>query len=160
MNKLLQEKFDKILKDLRSQEPNKKCMDCKATFPGYVVLDYGSWVCATCSGIHREFNHRVKSPSMASFKPEEIKFLQQRGNDVVEKEWRVGCKVPKPDPSDVTEIRNFIRDTYELKKMVSTFFQFSGSSIFYKPIFYFYKRHFYYFFFSTKYYKRRIFDFL
>lgn len=33
--------------------------------------------------ISREFNTRVKSISMASFKPEEIKGLQEGGNDVM-----------------------------------------------------------------------------
>jgi hypothetical protein len=34
------------------------------------------------SYLSREFNHRVKSISMATFKPEEIKGLQEGGNKV------------------------------------------------------------------------------
>lgn len=63
--------------------------------PVYAVLDYGTFVCTTCSGIQffllhvnavtffsREFNHRVKSVSMATFKAEEIEKLKRIGNAV------------------------------------------------------------------------------
>lgn len=34
------------------------------------------------NGTSREFGHRVKSVSMASFKPEEIERIKKGGNDV------------------------------------------------------------------------------
>ena len=71
-----------------------------------MCLDYNTFVCSACSGVQyvsssilracvcacadrivmngtsREFGHRVKSVSMASFKPEEIERIKKGGNDV------------------------------------------------------------------------------
>ncbi|CAI7831870.1 unnamed protein product [Closterium sp. NIES-53] len=48
--------------------------------PQYVCTNYSIFVCPSCSGVHREFNHRVKSVSMAKFTPEEVAALQQGAN--------------------------------------------------------------------------------
>ncbi|KAL3641626.1 hypothetical protein CASFOL_012441 [Castilleja foliolosa] len=48
--------------------------------PQYVCNNFSTFVCTTCSGIHREFTHRVKSVSMAKFTPQEISALQGGGN--------------------------------------------------------------------------------
>jgi hypothetical protein len=36
---------------------------------------------AACSGIHREFSHRVKSVSLSTFTLEEVKALKEGGNE-------------------------------------------------------------------------------
>ena len=45
-------------------------------------MTHGSFVCMTCSGIHREYNHRVKGIGVSSFTQEEADKLKG-GNDVV-----------------------------------------------------------------------------
>ncbi|KAK1376538.1 hypothetical protein POM88_032731 [Heracleum sosnowskyi] len=44
--------------------------------PQYVCTTFWTFVCITCSGIHREFTHRVKSVSM-SFTSQEVEALQK-----------------------------------------------------------------------------------
>ena len=39
------------------------------------VLDFNTFVCTTCSGIHRELQHRIKGVAMSTFTTEEIKAL-------------------------------------------------------------------------------------
>ena len=39
---------------------------------------YGVFVCAHCSGVHRELNHKVKGLSMCVFNETEIKELKQK----------------------------------------------------------------------------------
>jgi len=114
---------EKILKEIRNRSENKKCMDCSATFPQYVVLDFGTWVCATCSGIHREFSHKVKSPTMSTFKPDELRILSEGGNDLARKKWRAkwsSSVFPEPDNSRPIDIRDFIKKTYEQKLWIET----------------------------------------
>lgn len=45
-------------------------------------MDFGIFVCSTCSGIHRELSHKVKGVSMSNFTEKEAEFLTKRGNDV------------------------------------------------------------------------------
>ncbi|KAJ0709972.1 putative Arf GTPase activating protein [Helianthus annuus] len=51
--------------------------------PQYVCTSFWTFVCTTCSGIHREFTHRVKSVSMAKFTTQEVSALQGGGNAVI-----------------------------------------------------------------------------
>jgi hypothetical protein len=39
-------------------------------------------VCSSCSGLHRDINHRVKGVGMTVFKPEELEALSKKGNEV------------------------------------------------------------------------------
>ena len=55
---------NKIISDLRKETPNRSCFDCGEKGVNYVVLDFGIFVCNTCSGIHRELNHKVKGMGM------------------------------------------------------------------------------------------------
>ncbi|KAL5127658.1 putative ADP-ribosylation factor GTPase-activating protein AGD14 [Glycine soja] len=59
--------------------------------PQYVCTTFSTFVCTNCSGIHREFTHRVKSVSMAKFTPEEVTALQagsnERAKQIYFKEW-------------------------------------------------------------------------
>ncbi|ETI40183.1 hypothetical protein, variant 2 [Phytophthora nicotianae CJ01A1] len=89
--------------------------------PQYVCLDFNTFVCTACSGIHREFAHRVKSISMSKFTESEVKnMINQGGNEAAQKYWR-----NKHDPSfrpnggsDGERTRNFIRLTYIDRKWV------------------------------------------
>ncbi|KAL7164126.1 hypothetical protein ACSBR2_040104 [Camellia fascicularis] len=49
--------------------------------PQYVCTTFWTFVCTNCSGVHREFSHRVKSESMAKFNTEEVNALQAGGNE-------------------------------------------------------------------------------
>ncbi|XP_029628677.1 arf-GAP domain and FG repeat-containing protein 1 [Salmo trutta] len=79
-----EEKHLKMLREMTSLPPNRKCFDCDQRGPTYANMTVGSFVCTSCSGILRGLNppHRVKSISMTTFTQQEIEFLQKHGNEV------------------------------------------------------------------------------
>ncbi|EYU24927.1 hypothetical protein MIMGU_mgv1a020162mg, partial [Erythranthe guttata] len=70
-----------IIRDLLKQTDNRRCINCNSLGPQYVCTTFWTFVCTNCSGVHREFTHRVKSVSMAKFNEEEITSLQAGGNE-------------------------------------------------------------------------------
>lgn len=78
-----QESADDIVRKLQRLPCNKKCADCMAKLPQSVNMSHGTFVCMACSGVHREFNHRIKGIGHSSFSVEEATFLSSHGNDVV-----------------------------------------------------------------------------
>ena len=76
-------------------------------------------MCQTCSGAHRSFSHRVKSVSHNVFGDAEIKALQAAGNDAARRtylaKWREHL-LPRPNPSDVASISNFIKEVFVEQK--------------------------------------------
>ncbi|CAI5725433.1 unnamed protein product [Peronospora effusa] len=120
--KLQEERLIRKLRDYqRANQPNKRCFDCNEMMPQYICLDFNTFVCTACSGIHREFAHRVKSISMSKFTESEVKtMINHGGNEAAQKYWR-----SKHDPSfrpsggnDGERTRNFIRLTYIDRKWV------------------------------------------
>ncbi|KAL0427077.1 UNVERIFIED_CONTAM: putative ADP-ribosylation factor GTPase-activating protein AGD14 [Sesamum latifolium] len=83
--------------------------------PQYVCTNFSTFVCTTCSGIHREFTHRVKSVSMAKFTPQEVSALQGGGNasarEIYLKEWDPQ-RNSLPDGSNIERLRDFIKHVY------------------------------------------------
>ena len=78
--------------ELKNRADNRKCFDCHEKVTPliilyeqgttYAVMDFGIFVCSTCSGIHRELNHKVKGIAMCNFNDKEIETLTKNGNDV------------------------------------------------------------------------------
>ena len=60
-SKKLEEKYQKILKDCQKRPENRHCADCSSRGNQYVVLNFHTFVCTGCSGIHREMQHKIKS---------------------------------------------------------------------------------------------------
>jgi len=120
MSKKQEEKHLKILRSIASLPPNKTCMNCKEKGPVWICLNFDTFVCTTCSGIHREFNHRIKSISMATFSPEEIKRVQDNnGNEYARKVWLAKWSqsdFPVPEAGDRNRIKEFIKLCYQDKK--------------------------------------------
>ena len=69
MNKKLEEKKNKErLSKIVKLPENKKCFDCAGRGrTQYVVMPLWTFVCTGCSGVHREFSHRVLSITLHSF---------------------------------------------------------------------------------------------
>lgn len=61
--------------------------------PQWVVTNFNTFVCTACSGIHREFSHRVKSISLASFTEEEVEGVRRGGNLVNNDLYMAKCVV-------------------------------------------------------------------
>ncbi|RYR53720.1 hypothetical protein Ahy_A06g028941 isoform A [Arachis hypogaea] len=107
-----EERNEKIIRGLMKLPPNRKCINCNSLGPQYVCTNFWTFVCMTCSGIHREFTHRVKSVSMAKFTSQEVDSLQNAGNqrarEIYLKNWDFQ-RQRLPDSSNVDKIREFIR---------------------------------------------------
>ncbi|WOL18691.1 hypothetical protein Cni_G27488 [Canna indica] len=118
-SKRLEEKNEKIIRGLMKLPPNRKCINCNSMGPQYVCTNFWTFVCTACSGIHREFTHRVKSVSMAKFTTQEVEALQKGGNQLAReiflKDWDMQ-RMRFPDSSNADKIREFIKDVYVNKK--------------------------------------------
>ncbi|GLU14556.1 hypothetical protein SLE2022_311170 [Rubroshorea leprosula] len=110
---------EKIIRLLFKLPANRRCINCDSIGPQYVVTDFWTFVCSTCAGVHREFSHRVKSVSLATFTSEEVIALQKGGNepakDVFFKDWKPG-RHSIPDNSNVERLRGFIKQVYVNRK--------------------------------------------
>ncbi|XP_075638095.1 putative ADP-ribosylation factor GTPase-activating protein AGD14 [Castanea sativa] len=110
-----EERNEKIIRGLMKLPPNRRCINCNSLGPQYVCTNFWTFVCMTCSGIHREFTHRVKSVSMAKFTSQEVEALQNGGNqrarDIYLKDWDLQ-RQRLPDSSNVDKIREFIKNVY------------------------------------------------
>uniref|UniRef100_A0A0C9QSR2 TSA: Wollemia nobilis Ref_Wollemi_Transcript_11326_3396 transcribed RNA sequence n=1 Tax=Wollemia nobilis TaxID=56998 RepID=A0A0C9QSR2_9CONI len=113
------EKNERIIRGLLKLPPNRRCINCNSLGPQYVCTNFWTFVCTTCSGIHREFTHRVKSVSMAKFTSQEVGNLQQGGN---QKAKEIHFKdfdfqrTPLPDSSNIERLRDFIKHVYVEKR--------------------------------------------
>ncbi|KAI9120275.1 hypothetical protein K1719_007308 [Acacia pycnantha] len=109
-----EERNEKIIRGLMKLPPNRRCINCNSMGPQYVCTTFWTFVCMTCSGIHREFTHRVKSVSMAKFTSQEVEALQNGGNqrarDIYLKDWDFQ-RQRMPDSSNADKIREFIRNS-------------------------------------------------
>ncbi|KAG9394721.1 Arf GTPase activating protein [Carpediemonas membranifera] len=117
MSSIEQKKVERKLKKLREKVENKTCFDCTQPAPTYVCMDFGTFVCTKCSGIHREKNRVVKSVSMALFTMEEVDAII--GNGAAEQKWLKAWTPEdhkKPSPANPGQVREFMRLKYEVKR--------------------------------------------
>ncbi|KAM4604882.1 arf-GAP domain and FG repeat-containing protein 1b isoform 2-T2 [Polymixia lowei] len=111
----------KMLREMTSLTPNRKCFDCDQRGPTYANMTVGSFVCTTCSGILRGLNppHRVKSISMTTFTQQEIEFLQKHSNEVCKHIW-LGLYDDRtlvvPDFREPQKVKEFLQEKYEKKR--------------------------------------------
>lgn len=110
-----EERNEKIIRGLMKLPPNRMCINCNSLGPQYVCTNFWTFVCMTCSGIHREFTHRVKSVSMSKFTSQEVEALQDGGNqrarEIYLKDWDMQTQ-RLPSSSNVEKIREFIKNVY------------------------------------------------
>nr|XP_043887877.1 arf-GAP domain and FG repeat-containing protein 1a isoform X2 [Solea senegalensis] len=115
------EKHLKMLREMTSLAPNRRCFDCDQRGPTYANMTVGSFVCTSCSGILRGLNppHRVKSISMTTFTQQEIEFLQKHGNEACKQTW-LGLYDDRtssiPDFREPQKVKEFLQDKYEKKR--------------------------------------------
>ncbi|XP_065852542.1 probable ADP-ribosylation factor GTPase-activating protein AGD14 [Euphorbia lathyris] len=114
-----EERNEKIIRGLMKLPPNRRCINCNSLGPQYVCTNFWTFVCMTCSGIHREFTHRVKSVSMSKFTSQEVEALQNGGNqrarEIYLRDWDQQ-RQRLPDNSNADKVREFIKTIYVDKK--------------------------------------------
>ncbi|KAJ3682979.1 hypothetical protein LUZ60_013206 [Juncus effusus] len=114
-----EERNEKIIRGLLKLPPNRRCINCNGLGPQYVCTNFWTFICITCSGIHREFTHRVKSVSMAKFTSQEVDALQRGGNQRAREMYLKDydpMQLKFPDSRNVEKIREFIKSVYVDKK--------------------------------------------
>lgn len=114
-----EERNEKIIRGLMKLPPNRRCINCNSLGPQYVCTNFWTFVCITCSGIHREFTHRVKSVSMSKFTSQEIESLQNGGNQRARETFLNDWDPQRqrfPDSSNADKVREFIKNIYVDKK--------------------------------------------
>lgn len=120
-----EEKNEKLIRALSKLNENKKCINCHTLVPQYVCTNFWTFVCLTCSGIHREFTHRVKSISMSKFTAAEVTALHSGGNErareIYLKNWDFQNN-GLPDNSNVERLRTFIKQVYVERRYVAEAF--------------------------------------
>ncbi|KAJ3695048.1 hypothetical protein LUZ60_000425 [Juncus effusus] len=116
------ERNERVIRGLAKLPPNRRCINCNSQGTQYVCTNFATFICIHCSGIHREFTHRVKSISMAKFTSQEITALQEGGNEnakkIYFKEWDFQ-RYTLPDNSDVDKVRDFIKHVYVDRRFMS-----------------------------------------
>ncbi|XP_077226431.1 putative ADP-ribosylation factor GTPase-activating protein AGD14 isoform X2 [Tasmannia lanceolata] len=114
-----EERNEKIIRGLMKLPPNRKCINCNSLGPQYVCTNFWTFICIACSGIHREFTHRVKSVSMSKFTSQEVEALQSGGNqrarEIFLRDWDMQ-RHRLPDSSNADRIREFIKNVYVDRK--------------------------------------------
>ena len=116
-----QEQLAEEVKKIRKDPDNLICADCPVRSTPYVCIDYSSFVCTECSGIHRKFNHRVKSIAVATFTEKEVDNIRIGGNSVLNRRYLARYKKNKdsftlPREGDKEKIEKFIQLKYIDKK--------------------------------------------
>ncbi|XP_016651846.1 PREDICTED: probable ADP-ribosylation factor GTPase-activating protein AGD14 [Prunus mume] len=109
------EKNERIIRSLLKLPENRRCINCNSLGPQYVCTNFWTFVCTNCSGIHREFTHRVKSVSMAKFTSQEVNALQEGGNQRAKGIYHKELDPQRnsfPDSSNVERLRDFIKHVY------------------------------------------------
>ncbi|KAL8138722.1 hypothetical protein V2J09_004723 [Rumex salicifolius] len=123
---------EKTIRYLLKLPQNRRCINCNSLGPQYVCTTFWTFICTNCSGVHREFTHRVKSVSMAKFSDEEVNALQAGGNERARetylKTWDYGCNT-LPRNSDTNKLREFIKHVYEDRRYTGDINGFSGSTL-------------------------------
>uniref|UniRef100_A0A5B6ZKX4 Putative ADP-ribosylation factor GTPase-activating protein AGD14 n=1 Tax=Davidia involucrata TaxID=16924 RepID=A0A5B6ZKX4_DAVIN len=114
-----EERIERIIRGLLKLPENRRCINCNSLGPQYVCTTFWTFVCTNCSGVHREFTHRVKSVSMAKFNAEEVNSLQAGGNErarqIYFKAWDPQ-RHSFPDGSNLHRLRDFIKHVYVDRK--------------------------------------------
>lgn len=67
-----------------------------------------------CSGLLRDFGHRVKSVSASSFTPAEIKALEEGGNAIAAKKWLATWNGVDVDGNE--QVKEFMKQKYVTKR--------------------------------------------
>ena len=116
-----QEQLAAEVRKIRKSPDNLICADCSVRSTPYICIDYSSFICTECSGIHRKFNHRVKSIAVATFTEKEVGNIRAGGNTELNRKYLARYKKNKdaftlPREGEKEKIDRYIQLKYIDKK--------------------------------------------
>lgn len=112
---------NEVVNAMRGKSYNKSCFDCTEKGVNYVVLDFGTFVCSSCSGIHRQLNHKVKGLGMSNFAQKDVDMLNKNGNKRAKSYWLSEYNktlYPIPDRTNAVRMKEFMKLKYEQKRFM------------------------------------------
>ena len=124
MNKVKEVNLTERIRSVqRSEKANRKCANCSESGPIYICLDYHTFVCTECSGIHRDLGHKVKSITMSNWTREEVDAIEFSGGNARDREIYLATYIedalPRPRSQDREDLRRFVRLKYIDKRWIS-----------------------------------------
>jgi len=106
------------LRELMMRPENRVCCDCQRVDPQWASINIGSFICITCSGIHRGLGvhiSKVRSATMDTWTDEQIDFIASKGNRVVNAYYEATLPrffVKPHADTPIEEQKKFITDKY------------------------------------------------
>ena len=100
---------------------NNKCFICNQQIPRFVCLDFSTFLCKECAGVHRKLNYTVKSLGADKLSDSEIKnIINFGGNKKAHEKYISGPLVgyPKPDTKSAQKIQTYIEVVFGEKKII------------------------------------------
>ncbi|KAJ8368187.1 hypothetical protein SKAU_G00082150 [Synaphobranchus kaupii] len=104
---------------------NQRCCDCGENDPRWASINLGITMCIECSGIHRSLGvhlSKVRSLTLDSWDPEQLKLLCILGNDVINGIYEAQCADQgrmKPHAESLRQEKElWIKEKYVEKKFV------------------------------------------
>jgi len=98
---------------------NNTCLVCEEQAPGYVCMDFKTFVCQTCADVHREFGHKISSILHSDWDGEEYTLIEKvGGNKRAVKNWLAFYNpedFPRPARTDEEKVKAFIRKAFVIK---------------------------------------------
>lgn len=75
--------YNKLIKELSTQDENTKCMDCKSANPHWASISCGIFICLECAATHRSYGvkiSKVRSVNMDNWTEAMYKIMSNGGN--------------------------------------------------------------------------------
>jgi CHAD domain-containing protein len=96
-------------------QANRRCADCTEPGPTYICLVFSTFICQTCSGIHRGFGHKIKGIAFSDWSDKEVCAIEAGGNaraaDVWLANWNPALyEMPSSGQTDL--VKEWIRLKY------------------------------------------------
>mmetsp|Transcript_43727 Transcript_43727/g.79817 ORF Transcript_43727/g.79817 Transcript_43727/m.79817 type:complete len:516 (-) Transcript_43727:78-1625(-) len=104
----------------KSGPANKKCFVC-AEIALDVCMDFGTFLCQKCAGIHRSFGHKIKSISLSEWSLRDVEGIEGLGGNArLASIWlgkfNASSDTGLTDAENPEKVREYLRDIFVEKK--------------------------------------------